>query len=285
MLKLGAHVSAAGGYAKAVERIAGLGGNALQIFAASPRGWNFAKISDEEKELFLKAKKKLGVPQVYFHASYLINFADGSQGGHLSKKSLIAELKVAGDAGVVGSIVHLGSFKNGDSESADPKHFGILLKNIKAVLAATPPETLFIIENAGNRKIGRRLEEIGRIIREIDDKRLRVCLDTCHLHAAGYNLRGPENFENFLKNFDEIVGLNRLEVIHLNDSRDLFGSLRDRHENIGKGSVGEEVFRSFLTHSKTRELSFITEVPGFDGLGPDKKNLDILKSLVGTDMK
>ncbi len=285
-MKIGAHMSAAGGYGEALSRVAAIEGNCLQIFSASPRGWNTPKISPADAKKFVAEKKRLGIDPVYFHASYLINLADAGSTGHLSKKMLIAELGVAEKAGVRGSIVHLGSFKDkDDGEIGAQENYQTLIKNIKEVLKNAPKDVLFLIEDAGTRKIGRRIEEIGKIIRDIGDDRLRVCLDTCHLHAAGYDLRTKEKFDDFLKLFDKEVGLDRLELFHINDSRDPFGSLRDRHENIGEGAVGREVFTLLLNHPKTRNLSFISETPGFDGNGPDKKNLDILRSLVTDDRK
>jgi deoxyribonuclease-4 len=275
--KLGAHLSTAGGYGKALEKIVQIGGNCLQIFSTSPRGWNIPKISAADAKNFIAEKKELGVDPIYFHASYLINLADPGSTGHLSKRSLIAELAVAQKAGVRGSVVHLGSFKLKEGEKPGPAEWRTLIKNLSEVLAQTPKETHLYIENAGNRKIGKDVAEIGRIIKEVGSPRLMVCLDTCHLHAAGYNLSSPQKLEAFLAFFDAEVGLNRLELVHMNDSRDLFGSLRDRHDNIGEGYVGREVFRLLLNHPATKNLVFIIETPGFDGNGPDKKNLDRLK--------
>lgn len=278
--KIGAHLSIAGGYGEALQRVVALGGNCLQMFSASPRGWNIAKVSGADAKEFVAAKERLGVDPVYFHASYLINLADKGSVGHLSKESLVAELSVAGDIGVRGSIVHLGSFKMKSDEPVSDAQYEVLCKNIKTVLEKTPARTILIIENAGTRKIGRDLTEIAKIIDAIGDKRVHVCLDTCHLHAAGYDLRSEAALDTFLKTFDNIIGLSRLELFHVNDSRDPFGSLRDRHDNIGEGAVGREVFELLLNHPKTKDLPFVTEVPGFDDNGPDKENIDRLKAMV-----
>lgn len=274
MHRIGAHVSIAGGHIKGIDRAMEIGCNAVQIFCASPRGWNFAKIDDATADQFKKEAKKQDVSPVYFHASYLINLADGSRIGALSKQLLTHELKIASKMGVRGSIIHLGSYKDND------KNHKQLCTNIAAVLEKIPKDVEFIIENAGNRKIGQTIEEIAEIIKELKDKRLKVCLDTCHLHAAGYDLRGRTGFANFLDMFDKTIGLERLSLWHVNDSKDSFGSLRDRHENIGMGEVGIEVFKNILTNSKTKKIPCILEVPGFDGEGPDKKNIDIFKSFI-----
>lgn len=284
--KIGAHLSISGGYHNPLHKIKEIGGNCLQIFSASPRGWNNAQVDDETCKAFLEHKERLEIDRIYFHASYLVNLADGSSTGHLSKTNLINELNIAPRMNVKGSIIHVGSFKEKKDESPlfnvsnNSEKYQILLSNIRKVLEKIPENVFFIIENAGNRKIGQTLEEIGHIIQDINDPRLKVCLDTCHLHAAGYDLSTKEKFEDFLETFDSLIGLDRLEVIHLNDSRDPFGSLRDRHENLGEGHVGVEVFKNLLNHPKTRDLTFIIETPGFDDKGPDKQNVDILKSLI-----
>src|SRR3989304_7252543 len=136
MTKLGAHMSIAGGYSKAIERIANIGGNCLQIFSSSPRGWNFAKSDLDQIGLFVKAKDKFNIDPVYFHASYLVNLADEGRIGNLSKQSLIAELTLAPLLKVRGSIIHLGSYKT----EATPAKYQILIKNIKEIIEKTPSE-------------------------------------------------------------------------------------------------------------------------------------------------
>ncbi len=281
--KIGAHLSISGGYYRAIERIQAIGGNCLQIFSSSPRGWTQTKVTDVDKKLFIDKKKELHINPVYFHASYLVNLADDGRIGQLSKSSLITEMNLASQLGIRGSIVHLGSFKNFKLQitnfQSNPK-FKILITNIEDILQKTPKDTYFIIENSGNRKIGQTIEEIAAIIRVIKDKRVRVCLDTCHLFSAGYPLRNEKELNTFLADFDKKIGLNKLELWHLNDSRDPFNALRDRHENIGAGTIGLNTFELLINHPKTKDSPFIIETPGFDGKGPDKKNLDILKSLI-----
>lgn len=282
-MKIGAHLSIAGGYYKALERISAMGGNCLQIFSASPRGWNRATVTDESKRLFLDTKKKLAIHEVFFHASYLVNLADGGRIGEESKKSLIAELAVASQLGIVGSIVHVGSFKGNSPaiwDVSQDKRYSILINNINEILASTPQDTFLIIENAGNKKIGQNIDEIASIIRDVDNERLKVCLDTCHLFSAGYKLSTQKKMDTYFDEFEKKIGLKKLIVMHVNDSRDPFNSGRDRHENIGEGTLSLAPFKLLLNDKRTRNLPFIIETPGFDGKGPDKKNIDILKSLV-----
>ena len=169
-----------------------------------------------------------------------------------------------------------------DSLPAYEKHpkYDLLIRNIKTVLKNAPKDALFIIEGMGTRKIGRQIQEIGNIVRDIQDQRVRVCLDTCHMHVAGYDLSTKKKLDEFFALFDKEIGLSSLECIHMNDSRDEFGSLRDRHDNIGQGKVAKDVFKLLLNHPKTKHLAFLLEVPGFDDAGPDKKNIDILKSFI-----
>ncbi len=281
-MKIGAHLSIAGGYYKALERVAAIGGNCLQIFSSSPRGWNYAQLTEESKRMFIETKEKLKIDPVFFHASYLVNLGDGGEIGEKSKKSLVAELNVASQLGIVGSIIHLGSFKDSAPTLWDvskDKKYSILINNILEVLTNTPKDTFFIIENAGNKKIGQSLDEIKGILLDVNDERVRICLDSCHLFSAGYDIRKPGGWEKFLDEFDSKIGIKKLAVLHANDSRDPFNSGRDRHENIGAGTLGLEVFRHIVNHPLLKDIPFIIETPGFDGNGPDKKNIDILSSL------
>lgn len=286
-MKIGAHVSTVGGYAKAVKRVAEIGGNCLQIFSTSPRGWRPANLDDGDLLNFKEATEKYSVYPTYFHASYLINLAGSKEVQEKSVNSMIAELRIAGRFKIAGTVVHLGSFKIGKKEDevaplfeTDKSAYEVLFKNIKEILKETPEETLFVIENMGMRKIGKSIEEIAFIIEKINSPRIKVCLDTCHLHAAGEDLSTNESLEGFLERFESLIGASFLELIHINDSRDSLGFLRDRHENIGDGKIPKEVFSLMLNHPKMKNLPFITEVPGLDGKGPDKENLDRIKSMV-----
>lgn len=277
---LGAHLSTTGGHHKAVQSIAEKGGNCLQIFSSSPRTWKSASISDEAIEHFNKVTSDLRIGPIYFHALYLANLAFDNDTGKKSVVAMINELNLASKMGVKGSVIHTGSFINPQPEYYGHDVYEDVIMNITTILENTPEDTLLILENSGNRKIGQKLDELGVIIDAVGSPRVKVCLDTCHLHVAGYDLNDQKDFEHFLLAFDTLIGLERLELIHLNDSKDPFNSSRDRHENIGKGNVGIDVFKNFLNNPQTKHLPFILEVPGFDEKGPDKENLDIVKSLI-----
>jgi len=294
-MKLGAHQSISGGYSEALERIKNIGGNCLQIFSSSPRSWNFAKPTEDEIKQFLILNSKFSITPIYFHATYLINLADDSRIGHMSKMSLISEMNLAPQLGIKGSIIHLGSYKlKKTDQSVLPlldgrsrvvpiqSKYKILINNIKEILEKTPKESLFIIENAGNRKIGQTLEEISQIVRDVDNPRIRICLDTCHLFSNGYKFDTNSELDSFLDKLDSLDLLDKLDVWHLNDSRDEFDSGHDRHGNIGEGKMNIDEFRILLNHPKIKDFPFIIETPGFDKKGPDQKNLDILKSFVNS---
>lgn len=276
MIKLGAHQSISGGFTEALKRIKNIGGNCLQIFSSSPRGWTFTKIKEDEIKEFIRLKKEFNIDPIYFHASYLINLADEGKIGEMSKISLINELNLAKKLEIKGSIIHLGSYKQTDKRNK----YEILIKNIKEILEKTPQKTLFIIENAGTKKIGQTLEEINQIIKDLNNPRVRLCLDTCHLFSNGYKFENQLELDNFLDKLKKLKLLDKLEIWHLNDSRDEFNSGKDRHENIGEGKIGINEFKILLNHPQTKNYPFIIETPGFDKKGPDKKNLDILKSLI-----
>ncbi|PIP62215.1 hypothetical protein COW98_05175 [Candidatus Roizmanbacteria bacterium CG22_combo_CG10-13_8_21_14_all_35_9] len=276
MLKLGAHQSISGGYYKALERIKKIGGNCLQIFSSSPRGWSFAKTTWQEISQFLNLKSLFNINPIYFHASYLVNLADEGKIGYLSKMSISAELNIAPKLQIKGTVVHLGSYKNFQSNSK----YQMLIKNIREILEKTPKESIFIIENAGNRKIGQTLEEIAQIVKDVNNQRVKLCLDTCHLFSNSYRFSNSNELDSLLDKLDELDLLDKLEVWHVNDSRDPFNSGKDRHANIGQGTIGIDEFKTLLNHPKTKNYPFIIETPGFNDEGPDKKNLDILKSLL-----
>ena len=284
MIRLGAHQSISKGYIEALNTVRNIGGNCLQIFSSSPRTWQSAQVSQETIREFNKKEKELDIGPVFFHACYLINLADNAYTGEKSIQSLTEELVLASQMGVIGSIVHPGSFKSTVKKAYDFKQvngsaYTIFLKNIEKVLKATPTSTLVILENSGTRKIGSTTDELAKIISDLKDPRVQVCLDTCHLHAAGYDLTHTDKLDAFLDNFESEIGIQNLAVIHANDSRDTLASFRDRHENIGQGLVGLSVFENLLNHPALKEKPFIIETPGFDGNGPDRKNIEILKNM------
>lgn len=284
MLTIGAHVSIEGGYEKALERASSIGATCAQMFSSSPRIWNVSEVEQSAILSFQAAVTRLHISPLYFHATYLINLASENNIAELSVQALIRELNLASDMNVVGSVVHLGSYKDTNNNMLfDEKDalYKKMVENIQRILTETPSNALFIVENAGNRKIGRTIKELGSIVKDVQSPRIRICLDTCHLHAAGYSLETESEYESFLESFDQTIGLHNLALIHLNDSKDPRGSHRDRHENIGQGQIPEDVFVRLLSDKRLHHIPFVLEVPGYNKKGPDKQNIDYVKRLVG----
>ncbi|MBD3250263.1 MAG: deoxyribonuclease IV [Candidatus Pacebacteria bacterium] len=277
-IKIGAHVSISGGLDKAIERAAEIGANCAQVFSGSPRMWHQKELSQYHLEKMFSKQDEMSVEPVFIHAKYLVNLASNNQELiRKSVRSLIHDLKVNQLIKGAGVIVHLGSHQGRGWEQTKAQ----LVKAINQIFEKTPKQSKLLIENSAgqNGKVASDLGEIRLLLDQVDQKqRLGWCFDTCHGFAAGYKLSGKGSV------LTEISRLNlwqSLACIHLNDSKTAFGSGKDRHENIGQGKIPQEMLKSFLNDKRIKNLPLITEVPGFDDQGPDKKNLDRIKDLVG----
>lgn len=277
-MRLGAHVSAAGGISKAVDRIVEIGGDCLQIFVSSPRGWRKTEISDEEVEKFRTGLAAHDVGPVFIHGLYLANIATSQP--ELREKSIDAlahALRVADRIGAQGVIYHTGSKKDGDLAEA--------LENatsaMQEILKRAPGSSQLIIEGASGQQgaLGSPFSELAQMLRGAGNDRVKICLDTCHMFQAGHDVRTRQAIDQSLADFDREVGLEHLVVMHANDAKKPLGSGLDRHENIGDGEIGPEAFKMLLHYPALTRLPWILEVPGFEGMGPDKRSLDILKTL------
>ncbi|NOY15298.1 MAG: deoxyribonuclease IV [bacterium] len=276
MIRLGAHLSISGGYDKALDRSLAIGANTLQIFSGSPRTWKRPETASEQLTNFKTKKNTLDINPVFFHALYLVNLASPTETGQKSVDTLIWELNLAAKMDVAGSVVHLGSYLKNNPQTT----FQVLIDNLSLILDSTPNNVSLIIENSAGHKIGQTPDEIFQIINQLKDPRLKICWDTCHGFAAGIDLSTVDKLDRLLDAIDQNVGLERLVLWHLNDSRDPFNSKRDRHANIGEGYIGTQTFANILNHPVANKIPAIIETPGFDNKGPDKKNLDILKGLI-----
>ena len=189
--------------------------------------------------------------------------------------ALTQQMGAASQLGAEGVIFHSGSHKGAGLDAVFDQVAGAL----RRVLAESPPDTWLIIENSAGMgdHIGASFGEIGRMIREVDSPQVKVCLDTEHTFAAGYDLTDPDRIDDVLDEFDREIGLSRLVVVHANDAKVKLGSGVDRHENIGEGYMGLDGFRVIMGHPAFRDIPFILEVPGFEKKGPDKENMDRLK--------
>ena len=277
---IGAHVSTAGGLVRALERAEERGAESMQIFNQSPRAWRPTKYSEDDFAAFHERLKDSPVKSVYIHAVYLINVAsDDPEVCRKSLTSLTHALSVGDGIGADGVIVHPGSSKG----QAPAPTFKKLGKAVKAALKQTGSTPLLFENTAGaGFTIGRTFEELARVIDVSGGgERLGVCLDSCHLLASGYEVRNAAAFKAVVDEYDNVVGLDRLRALHLNDSKVPLGSNVDRHANLGEGELGEAGIRVFLREKRFKGLPVLVEVPGPDGHGPDKGQLDIAKRLRG----
>jgi deoxyribonuclease-4 len=276
-MKIGAHVSAAGGLSKAIDRAEIIGAESIQLFASSPRGWSFKEISDSEINLFREKIKVTNISPVFLHGIYLVNVGGKPELLHKSIGSLVTHMDAADKIGASGVIFHGGSHKGVGFEGVIDQ----CVKALKEVLDNTSPNVWLVIENSAGMgsHIGASFQEIGRLIKAIDNERMKVCIDTEHAFAAGYNLADPVAIDQVMEEFDREIGLAKLVAVHANDAKVGFGSGVDRHENIGEGHIGVKGFETIMAYPAYRDIPFILEVPGFDGKGPDKINVDLLKSI------
>ncbi len=282
---IGAHVKTTGGPASALERAVAIGAETAQIFLTPPQQWRSSKIEAVQAEGFQEAHAAVGSIPVFVHGIYLINLATDDE-AHLkrSTSSLKSAMTSCGQLGIKGVIFHLGSHKGQGLDAV----FDQICQACLEVLDVTPPEVLLILENSAGAgdNIGCKFADLGRILRQVDQDRVKVCLDTQHSYAAGYDLGGAEGLELAMSEFEQEVGFDQLAAVHANDSKVELGSGRDRHENIGQGHIGIDGFRRIMAHKAFRDVPFLLEVPGPDKKGPDEANVNILKQLraeVGAD--
>ena len=277
-MKIGAHVGASGGLITAFERAQDIGAEAIQIFGAPPQMWRRRKIREEECEAFRAGMKETGIEPVFLHGPYLINLAtDKPEQLTKSKDALSADVRLASAIGAKGVIFHVGSHKGAGFEKVLPQ----MVAALQEVLDGTPDDAWIILENSAGQggSVGSKLAELGAIIKEANSPRLKVCLDTEHAYAAGYNLADPKGMDDAMSEFDREIGLAQLVVVHANDSKIELGGGVDRHENIGKGHIGRKGFEVIMAHPACAELPRLLRVPGLGDEGPDKPNVKLLKSI------
>ena len=277
---LGAHVDSSGGLHLAFERAAAMGAAAIQVHPTPPGFWGSPKLDDERVERFKEAALAAGNPPFYFHAVYLINLAGDDETLRSRSESTLAGYLAAADRlGIDGVIFHTGSHKGRGFEACLPQ----ITEHLKKALERADPASarLLIENNAGlGGCVGAKFEEIRAMIDALGgDQRVRVCFDTCHAFASGYDLRTAADAAATIDEWDRLVGLDLLEAIHCNDSQTGLGSNRDRHANIGLGEIGRAGFAALLHDPRLDRKPFILEVPGLDGKGPDAANIDVLKEL------
>ena len=276
-LKVGAHVSIAGSLDLAIDRAAAIGADCIQIFGSAPQSWRPFIFPLDQLESFNRKRKEFQIGPVFLHAIYLINLASSNPfilGNSIA--SLDQYLKFGKAIGSAGVIFHTGSHGGrGFTTVADQ-----VAEALRQILAREGIGSLLIENSAGaGGIIGGKFAEIGALMKAVNSPRLAVCLDTAHALESGYEIRTKEGLDKTLDEFDREIGLERLAVVHANDSKTALGSNRDRHENIGEGEIGIEGFRRIVNHPALRDLPLIIETPGFGGKGPDLDNIEVLRNL------
>jgi deoxyribonuclease-4 len=281
-MKIGAHVSTAGGIATCFDRAAKVGAECVQIFESAPQQWGTARLDDDQVAEFRDAMAESGIEPVFIHGKYLMNLASAdAKIFKTSTSTLRSTLNIAGRIGALGVIFHTGSSKGLGFEAV----FEQICEAAARVLDETPPETLMIFENSAGHgdTIGGKFNELGEILRRIDNPRAKVCIDTCHAFASGYDLSSAAGVAAVMDELSREIGFENVAAVHCNDSKTKLGAGRDLHENIGEGHIGRAGFEALVAHPALAAVPFLLEVPGFKldgaGKGPDRPNIDLMKEL------
>jgi len=277
--RIGLHISISGGLHKAVERAKDRGCDVFQIFSQSPRSWNSKSLSEDEAREFVSSFKKSGLALAMDHMPYLPNLASPKDDVHVkSIAALTSELMRCQMLRIPYLVSHLGSHLGAGWDMG----FKRIVESIDRGLSQADTSVMLLLENTAGTKnsMGSSFEEIAAIIDAFDAllPHIGVCLDTCHLFAAGYELRTPEGLQATLNQFQESIGLERLKLLHINDCRGTMGSHLDRHEHIGLGQIGENGFRLILRHPDLKDLPMILETP-IDSCRNDVANLQAARKL------
>ena len=279
--RFGAHVSTAGGVSNAFARAQAVGCDAMQIFTRNNNRWATKPISSQELQRWREQQEQHTIFPIVSHSSYLINLASSDDVlWHKSIDALVDELERAEALGLLGVVLHPGSPK------AMGEDYGIerIAQALDICHQRTEDfKTLTLLETtAGTGKnLGYRFWQLGAIRTQVAaPERVAVCLDTCHIFAAGYDIRTPEGYAQTMAEFDEQIGLDLLRCFHFNDSKHDLGSRKDRHEHIGQGFIGLEGFRHIINDPRFENVPMLLETPKSKDMHEDVENLAVLRSLI-----
>jgi deoxyribonuclease-4 len=279
---LGAHIGIGGGFPKAADMAHLVGCEAIQIFTSNPQGWKFTIRSDEELETFRKKLTEYNIKYAVGHSIYLINIASSNPYIYTnSVNSLISGLVLAERAGLSGVVIHVGSHTGSGFE----KGIAQIVNALEQALTVTEGRVPILLETdagSGNR-IGCHFSDLGLILKKMAGNQyqasIKICLDTCHIFASGYDIRSKTGLDKTIKEFEAEIGLDRLALIHLNDSMGELGSNKDRHEIIGEGQIGIEAFARIINHPRLKNVPGIIETPDTKTLADEDISLKRLKQL------
>ncbi len=283
MAILGAHESIAGGYYKAVEAAATAGCDCVQVFTKNNNQWRAKPLTAGDAQRFQAALRELKITHPVAHDSYLINLAAPDEAmWRKSVEAFVVEIERAEFLGIPYVVTHPGAYTTSSEEAGLRR----IIDALDEVHAQTPGITArCLLENTAGQgsNLGWRFEHLATILEGVKDPdRLGVCLDTCHLFAAGYPLRTEKDYRATMREFDRLVGIKLVKAFHLNDSKRELGSRVDRHEHIGEGQLGLEPFRHLLNDSRFRKVPMYLETPKgtHDGQDLDVINLKTLRGLI-----
>ena len=271
---VGLHLGVGRGLLPAARRSRQIGARALQIFSDNPTAWRRRPEPPADADAFIGYAAREGIETISIHASYLINLAGSAEPfATQSREGLIVEMQRAPVYGATLVNTHIGSHRGVGADVGLRR----IVESVRAILAASPPSVRLVLENSsgGGDLLGSRIEELAAILDGVgsaDGERLAFCLDTAHLWGAGYDISGPGGAVRVIDRFEELIGLDRLPMVHLNDSRSVLGSRTDRHEHVGAGQIGAEGLGAFLRDPRLGSTTFIMETPGADE-GWDAVNL------------
>ncbi len=279
-LLLGAHMSIEGGVSQAIPRGAELGCTTIQIFTKNASQWNAPPLEEEEVRLFYQARGAAGIAPIISHNAYLINLASPVKPLSLqSAAALRDELVRCVRLGLPYLVMHPGSHR-GSGEEEGLQRIAKTLSEILSEMKTGCPTILLETTAGQGTALGYRFAQLAWLQAHIDGP-VEVCFDTCHVFAAGYDLRTRSAYEETFAQFDKVIGLDHLKVIHLNDSLRGLGSRVDRHQHIGQGHLGLEPFRMIMNDSRFQNIPKILETPkGNKGDDMDRINLEILRGMV-----
>jgi len=281
MQLLGAHTSTSGGVSKSVDLAEKLGFNAMQIFTKNNNRWFQKPLEEKEIGAFKTKLNNSNIKFVVSHDSYLINLC--AKDKEILKKSRIAMLDELERCELLG-IHHLNFHPGSHLGAGEEDGIKLIAESINIVHDKTKEyKVSSMLETTAGQgtSIGYRFEHLQKIIELVEQKeRMTVCIDTAHIFAAGYDIKDPMNFKNVIKEYDEIIGLERLKCFHFNDSKKELGSRVDRHEHIGKGLIGLEGFSNILNHRRLKKVPKILETPKGNEQLEDLENLKVLRSLI-----
>ena len=277
-MHFGAHMSIAGGIQHAVDRAVEVECETLQVFTKSARQWAARPLVDDEVEAFRSRRADAGIDPAVAHASYLINLGAADRDlWERSCESFTVEIDRCARLGLDGIVIHPGAH-GGNGEQAGLDRVATALETVLEKASSGPRVLLETTAGQGT-VLGGRLEHLRWFLERLGNERLGVCLDTCHLHAAGYSLASPVDVDATLAEIEAVIGFENVHVMHCNDSLGEAGSHRDRHAHIGAGTIGEEGFAALLTDPRLQAIPAILETPKDEAGDWDRANLARLRAL------